>query len=86
MVARRRTKVYQDGVPRWQTSNEVKNLRVLLIGFSPVIRAGLQAILAKDQGIEEEAGGPACALVQGSSRVDSPQMCPSQRKTDTSDF
>jgi len=31
---------------------ELKNLRVLLIGFSPVIRAGLQAILAKDQGIE----------------------------------
>ena len=30
----------------------LKNLRVLLIGFSPVIRAGLQAILAKDQGIE----------------------------------
>ena len=29
-----------------------KSLRVLLIGFSPVIRAGLQAILAKDQGIE----------------------------------
>ena len=32
--------------------HELKNLRVLLIGFSPVIRAGLQAILAKDQGIE----------------------------------
>jgi DNA-binding NarL/FixJ family response regulator len=31
---------------------ELKNLRVLLIGFSPVIRAGLQAILAKDRGIE----------------------------------
>jgi len=31
---------------------ELKNLRVLLIGFSPVIRAGLQAILAKDQWIE----------------------------------
>jgi len=31
---------------------EDENLRVLLIAFSPVIRAGLQAILAKDQGIE----------------------------------
>ena len=31
---------------------EGENLRVLLIAFSPVIRAGLQAILAKDQGIE----------------------------------
>jgi DNA-binding NarL/FixJ family response regulator len=31
---------------------ERKNLRVLLIGFNPVVRAGLQAILAKDQGIE----------------------------------
>ena len=31
---------------------ELKNLRVLLIGFNPVVRAGLQAILAKDQGIE----------------------------------
>jgi DNA-binding NarL/FixJ family response regulator len=31
---------------------ELKNLRVLLIGFSPVVRAGLQAILAIDQGIE----------------------------------
>ena len=31
---------------------ELKNLRVLLIGFSPVVRAGLQAILAKDRGIE----------------------------------
>jgi DNA-binding NarL/FixJ family response regulator len=31
---------------------KLKNLRVLLIGFSPVIRAGLQAILAKDQRIE----------------------------------
>ena len=29
-----------------------KPLNVLLIGFSPVIRAGLQAILAKDHGIE----------------------------------
>ena len=29
-----------------------KPLNVLLIGFRPVIRAGLQAILAKDQGIE----------------------------------
>ncbi|MDP3064693.1 MAG: response regulator transcription factor [Chloroflexota bacterium] len=29
-----------------------KTLRVLLIGFSPVIRAGVQAILAKDQGID----------------------------------
>jgi len=32
--------------------SEPKNLRVLLIGFNPVVRAGLQAILAKDQGIE----------------------------------
>jgi len=32
--------------------HEGENLRVLLIAFSPVIRAGLQAILAKDQGIE----------------------------------
>ena len=32
--------------------HELKNLRVLLIGFNPVVRAGLQAILAKDQGIE----------------------------------
>jgi DNA-binding NarL/FixJ family response regulator len=31
---------------------ELKNLRVLLIGFSPVVRAGLQAILAKDRRIE----------------------------------
>ena len=31
---------------------ELKNLRVLLIGFSPVIGAGLQAIMAKDRGIE----------------------------------
>ena len=31
---------------------ELKTLRVLLIGFNPVVRAGLQAILAKDQGIE----------------------------------
>ena len=31
---------------------EGENLRVLLVAFSPVIRAGLQAILAKDQGIE----------------------------------
>ena len=31
---------------------ELKNLRVLLVGFNPVVRAGLQAILAKDQGIE----------------------------------
>jgi DNA-binding NarL/FixJ family response regulator len=31
---------------------DLKNLRVLLIGFSPVIRAGLQAILAKDHGIK----------------------------------
>ena len=29
-----------------------KTLSVLLIGFSPVIRAGLQAILEKDEGIE----------------------------------
>jgi DNA-binding NarL/FixJ family response regulator len=29
-----------------------KPLRVLLIGFSPVVRAGLQAILAMDPGIE----------------------------------
>ena len=32
--------------------HEGENLRVLLVAFSPVIRAGLQAILAKDQGIE----------------------------------
>src|ERR1035437_10664156 len=32
--------------------DELKNLRVLLIGFSPVVRAGLQSIPAKDQGIE----------------------------------
>ena len=31
---------------------ELKTPRVLLIGFNPVVRAGLQAILAKDQGIE----------------------------------
>jgi len=31
---------------------ELKKLRVLLIGFSPVVRAGLQAILAKDRRIE----------------------------------
>ena len=31
---------------------KLKTLRVLLIGFSPVVRAGLQAILAKDDGIE----------------------------------
>ncbi|MDO8636457.1 MAG: response regulator transcription factor, partial [Dehalococcoidia bacterium] len=31
---------------------EVKNVGVLLIGFNPVVREGLQAILAKDDGIE----------------------------------
>jgi len=33
-----------------------KTLRVVLAGFSPVIREGLQAILAKDQGIEVIGG------------------------------
>ena len=32
--------------------SKAKDLRVLLIGFSPVIRAGLEAILAKDERIE----------------------------------
>jgi len=34
------------------TQREVKKLRVLMIGFSPVVREGLQAILTKDEGIE----------------------------------
>src|SRR5271157_840836 len=34
------------------TQRETKNLGVLLIGFSPVVREGLQAILAKDEKIE----------------------------------
>ena len=37
------------GVETRKTEN---SLSVLLIGFSPVVRAGLQAILAKDEGIE----------------------------------
>jgi DNA-binding NarL/FixJ family response regulator len=34
------------------TQCDLKILRVLMIGFSPVVREGLQAILAKDEGIE----------------------------------
>ena len=60
VVTRRRTEVVNNGrlksTRRCPTmvvkQGELKNLRVLLIGFSPVVRAGLQAILAKDQGIE----------------------------------
>lgn len=32
--------------------SDVSNLRVLMIGFSPVVREGLQAILSKDENIE----------------------------------
>jgi len=32
--------------------SDLKNLGVLMIGFSPVVREGLQAILTKDEGIE----------------------------------
>jgi DNA-binding NarL/FixJ family response regulator len=34
------------------TQREAKNLGVLMIDFSPVVREGLQAILTKDEGIE----------------------------------
>jgi len=34
------------------TQREPKNLGILMIDFSPVVREGLQAILAKDEGIE----------------------------------
>ena len=34
------------------TQPETKNLGVLMIDFSPVVREGLQSILAKDEGIE----------------------------------
>ena len=37
---------------------EPKNLGVLLIDFSPVVREGLQAILAKDEGIEVIGDAP----------------------------
>jgi len=35
-----------------EKQGELKNLGVLVIGFSPVVREGLQAILTKDKGIE----------------------------------
>jgi DNA-binding NarL/FixJ family response regulator len=35
-----------------EKQGEPKNLGVLVIGFSPVVREGLEAILAKDKGIE----------------------------------
>jgi DNA-binding NarL/FixJ family response regulator len=38
--------------------SETKNLGVLLIGFSPVVREGLQAILNKDEGIEVVGDAP----------------------------
>jgi DNA-binding NarL/FixJ family response regulator len=38
--------------------DESKNLGVLMIGFSPVIREGLQAILNKDEGIEVIGDAP----------------------------
>ena len=40
--------------------SEPKVLRVLLIDFSPVVRAGLQAILAKDETIEVVGLAPDC--------------------------
>ena len=40
------------------TQREPKNLGVLMIDFSPVVREGLQAILAKDEGIEVIGDAP----------------------------
>jgi DNA-binding NarL/FixJ family response regulator len=40
------------------TQREQQNLRVLMIGFSPVVRMGLQAILTKDEGIEVLGDAP----------------------------
>ena len=37
---------------------ESENLGVLMIGFSPVVREGLQAILTKDEGIEVIGDAP----------------------------
>jgi DNA-binding NarL/FixJ family response regulator len=37
---------------------KIKNLGVLMIGFSPVVREGLQAILTKDDGIEVVGDAP----------------------------
>jgi DNA-binding NarL/FixJ family response regulator len=47
------------------TQRKSETLRVLMIGFSPVVREGLQAILAKDGGIEmvEDAPDGAKALL-----------------------
>jgi DNA-binding NarL/FixJ family response regulator len=41
-------------------SEQIKSekLRVLMIGFSPVVRAGLQAILTKDEGLEVIGANP----------------------------
>jgi chemotaxis response regulator CheB len=46
------------------TQNKPRKPGVMMIGFSPVIRQGLQAILIKDQGIEvvEETPDGAKAL------------------------
>ncbi len=40
------------------TQRKSQNLGVLMIGFSPVVREGLQAILAKDEGIEVIGDAP----------------------------
>jgi len=39
-------------IPREAGRAELKTVRVLMIGFNPVVREGLQAILAMDHGIE----------------------------------
>ena len=40
------------------TQREPKNLGVLMIDFSPVVREGLQAILTKDERIEVIGDAP----------------------------
>jgi len=40
------------------TQSDSKTLKVMLIDFNPVVREGLQAILAKDKGIEVVGDAP----------------------------
>jgi DNA-binding NarL/FixJ family response regulator len=45
-------------IPRGADRAELKTVRVLMIGFNPVVREGLQAILAKDERIEVIGDAP----------------------------